>query len=91
MPGLELAGRSSTLTKRLRTSPGGVNIEGVWFVGQEAARRMVAHRIKGTIINVSSILGYQVKDATAYSVGKAAVVHMTNAMAVDLREARRTA
>jgi 3-oxoacyl-[acyl-carrier protein] reductase len=62
-----------------------VNVEGVWFVGQEAARRMVAHTIKGTIINVSSILGYRVKDATtAYSVGKAAVVHMTNAMAVDL-------
>ena len=45
---------------------------------------MVAHAIKGTIINVSSILGYRVKDATAYSVGKATVVHMTNAMAVDL-------
>jgi 3-oxoacyl-[acyl-carrier protein] reductase len=62
------------------------NVEGVWFVGREAARRMVARAIKGTIINVSSILGYRVKDATAYSVGKAAVVQMTNAMAVDLAE-----
>jgi len=62
-----------------------VNVDGVWFAGQEAARRMVANEIEGTIINIASIFGYRVRDVTAaYAVSKAAVVQITNAMAVDL-------
>jgi 3-oxoacyl-[acyl-carrier protein] reductase len=61
-----------------------INVDGVWFVGREGARRMIANAIKGSVINISSILGFRIKDAAAYSVSKAAVVQMTNAMAIDL-------
>ena len=46
------------------------NVDGPWFEGQEAARRMVVHAIEGTIIDISSILGYRIKNATAYSVSR---------------------
>ena len=33
------------------------NLKGVWLVAQAVARRMVAHKVKGSIVNVASILG----------------------------------
>src|SRR6266853_5674466 len=32
------------------------NLKGVWLVAQAAGRRMVAHKVKGSIVNVASIL-----------------------------------
>jgi len=32
------------------------NLKGVWLVAQAAGRRMVAHKLKGSIINIASIL-----------------------------------
>jgi NAD(P)-dependent dehydrogenase (short-subunit alcohol dehydrogenase family) len=62
-----------------------INVDGVWFVGQEAARRMVKYGIEGAIINIASIFGFRVRDASsAYAISKAAVVQITNTMAVDL-------
>jgi NAD(P)-dependent dehydrogenase (short-subunit alcohol dehydrogenase family) len=34
------------------------NLKGAWLVAREAARRQVAHRAQGTIVNVTSILGH---------------------------------
>src|SRR5689334_8224704 len=33
------------------------NLKGVWLVGQSTARRMVRHKIAGSIVNIASILG----------------------------------
>lgn len=63
-----------------------VNVDGPWFAGAEAARRMIAHGIRGTIINISSILGYRLIGSGSYHVAKAAVVHMTRAMAVGVAQ-----
>jgi len=61
------------------------NLDAVWFMAQEAARRMIAAGRLGTIINISSILGYRVTPGnSAYSVTKAAVAQMTAALAVEL-------
>jgi NAD(P)-dependent dehydrogenase (short-subunit alcohol dehydrogenase family) len=60
------------------------NLKGVWLVAQAVARRMVAHKVKGSIVNVASILGLRVASSVApYAVSKAGVVQMTKALALE--------
>ena len=60
------------------------NLKGTWLTAQSAARRMVAHRSKGSIINIASILGLRVAGAVApYAISKAGVVQMTKALALE--------
>jgi NAD(P)-dependent dehydrogenase (short-subunit alcohol dehydrogenase family) len=60
------------------------NLKGVWLVAQAAARRMVAHKVKGSIVNVASILGLRVASSVApYAISKAGVVQMTKALALE--------
>jgi NAD(P)-dependent dehydrogenase (short-subunit alcohol dehydrogenase family) len=66
-----------------------VNLDGVFRVGQEAARRMVANGTGGSIINIASILGFGVsKTLSAYAASKAAVVSLTKSMALELARDR---
>ena len=60
------------------------NLKGVWLVAQAAARRMVANKIKGSIVNIASILGLRVAGAVApYAISKAGVIQMTKALALE--------
>jgi NAD(P)-dependent dehydrogenase (short-subunit alcohol dehydrogenase family) len=60
------------------------NLKGVWLVAQAVGRRMVAHKVKGSIVNVTSILGLRVASSVApYAVSKAGVVQMTKALALE--------
>lgn len=62
-----------------------VNLDGVFRVGQEAARRMKAAGNGGSIVNVASVLGLMVLNRlSAYAVSKAAVIQLTKAMALEL-------
>jgi NAD(P)-dependent dehydrogenase (short-subunit alcohol dehydrogenase family) len=62
-----------------------VNLDGVFRVGQEAARRMTAHDAGGSIINIASILSFgAMKSLSAYAATKAAVVSLTKSMALEL-------
>jgi NAD(P)-dependent dehydrogenase (short-subunit alcohol dehydrogenase family) len=62
-----------------------VNLDGVFRVGQEAARRMAARGHGGSIVNIASIAGYSVmKTLAPYCVSKAGVVQLTKAMALEL-------
>lgn len=60
------------------------NFDAAWHVTQEAARRLVAVRKPGSIINVASVLalgsgvGY-----SAYSASKAALVSLTESLALE--------
>ncbi len=66
-----------------------VNLDGVWYVAQEAARRMTAAESGGSIINIASILGLRVtRSLSAYAVSKAAVIQLTKALAVELARQR---
>jgi NAD(P)-dependent dehydrogenase (short-subunit alcohol dehydrogenase family) len=57
---------------------------GVWNVCQEAARRMVAAGVGGSIVNVASILGLGAGVGyAAYSSSKAAVIHLTRSLALE--------
>jgi NAD(P)-dependent dehydrogenase (short-subunit alcohol dehydrogenase family) len=63
----------------------GTNLDAVLFWAQEAARRMIAARKRGAIVNIASIYGFAVsKGVAAYSVAKAAVVQLTKALALEL-------
>lgn len=61
-----------------------VNVEGAFFVAQEAAKRMMAKSVGGSIINLSSILAdAPVKGSTAYAMSKAAIAQMTRSLALE--------
>ena len=60
------------------------DLDGVFHVGQEAARRMSANG-GGSIVNIASAIAFTVsKTLGAYAVAKAGVVKLTEAMALEL-------
>jgi NAD(P)-dependent dehydrogenase (short-subunit alcohol dehydrogenase family) len=62
-----------------------VNLTGMFIVGQEVARQMVAQGLGGRIVNMSSVAGRIAhSDQTAYGVTKAGIESMTRSMAMDL-------
>ena len=62
-----------------------INLDAVFFWAQEAARRMLAAKKQGAIVNIASVLGLAVaKGAVAYATAKAGVVQITKALAVEL-------
>jgi NAD(P)-dependent dehydrogenase (short-subunit alcohol dehydrogenase family) len=66
-----------------------VNLDGVFRVSREGARRMKAAGNGGAIVMIASILGLGVlKTLTPYAVTKAGVIQMTKAMALELARDR---
>jgi NAD(P)-dependent dehydrogenase (short-subunit alcohol dehydrogenase family) len=62
-----------------------IMVRGTFFMSQAVARHMVKEGIRGSIVNIASRLGVQTRPNTsAYSTAKAAVVHMTRLMALEL-------
>ena len=69
-----------------------VNVRGAFFVGQEVGKRMIARAqgaapgtfIGGRIVNIASMAGLRVLGKIGvYAMSKAAVIHMTRAMALE--------
>ncbi len=69
-----------------------VNVRGAFFVAQEVGKRMIARAqgaapgtfIGGRIVNIASMAGMRVLGKTGvYAMSKAAVIHMTRAMALE--------
>jgi NAD(P)-dependent dehydrogenase (short-subunit alcohol dehydrogenase family) len=88
----------STTQKLVDVSPDdydyvmGTNTRGAFFVAQEVARRMIARSrgaapgtfTGGRIVNVASMAGMKVlSQIGVYCMSKAAVIHMTRAMALE--------
>ena len=62
-----------------------LDLDSVFFWSQEGARRMLAARRKGAIVNIASVLAFGVsKGVAAYAVAKAGVVQLTKALALEL-------
>jgi 3-oxoacyl-[acyl-carrier protein] reductase len=62
-----------------------VDLDAVFYWAQEAARRMIAAKVPGSIVNIASVLGFGVSKGTAaYAVAKAAVVQTTKALSLEL-------
>ena len=61
------------------------NLDAVFFWAQEGARRMLAAKASGAIVNIASVLGFGVSKGTvAYATAKAGVVQMTKALGLEL-------
>jgi NAD(P)-dependent dehydrogenase (short-subunit alcohol dehydrogenase family) len=69
-----------------------VNVRGAFFVAQEVGKRMIARAqgaapgtfIGGRIVNIASMAGLRVLGRIGvYAMSKAAVIHMTRAMALE--------
>ena len=62
----------------------GTNFFGVWEMCQEAARRMVAAKKGGSIINVASVLGMgSAAGYSSYSASKGALIQLTRTLALE--------
>lgn len=63
-----------------------INLTGEYIVCKEAARAMIAHGTKGSIINIASMSGHIVnipQMQAAYNASKAGVIHMTRSLAIE--------
>jgi 3-oxoacyl-[acyl-carrier protein] reductase len=83
--GIAHGGRAVEMTPEEWRKVLATNLDAVFFWAQEGARRMLAAKAKGSIINIASVLGLAVaKGAVAYATAKAGVVQTTKALAVEL-------
>ncbi len=63
----------------------GANLKGAYFLATEVARRMIARKQEGNIINIASVLGTGVlKAVSPYAISKAGILQATRAMALEL-------
>ncbi len=63
-----------------------INLTGEYIVCKEAARAMIAHDTKGSIINIASMSGHIInipQMQAAYNASKAGVIHMTRSLAIE--------
>ena len=83
--GIAHGGRAVDMTAEEWRKVLSVNLDAVFFWAQEGARRMLAAKKPGAIVNIASVLGLMVaKGAVAYAAAKAGVVQVTKALAVEL-------
>jgi NAD(P)-dependent dehydrogenase (short-subunit alcohol dehydrogenase family) len=61
------------------------NLKGAYFIATEVARRMIARKQGGNIVNIASVLGLGVsKFLSPYTVSKAGIIQATKALALEL-------
>ena len=83
--GVGQAGRAVELAEEEWRRVLATNLDAVFFCAQEAARRMLAAKTGGAIVNIASVLGFGVdKGVIAYATAKAGVIQMTRALAFEL-------
>jgi NAD(P)-dependent dehydrogenase (short-subunit alcohol dehydrogenase family) len=60
------------------------NLRGAWLVAQTAAKRWVAARRAGVIVNIASILGLRtIGQVAPYNASKAGLIHLTHVLAME--------
>ena len=60
------------------------NLRGAWLVAQTAAKRWVAAKRPGVIVNIASILGLRtIGEVAPYNASKAGLIHLTRALAME--------
>ncbi len=60
------------------------NLRGAWLMTQTAAKRWVAAKRPGAIVNIASILGLRtIGQVAPYNASKAGLIHLTRALAME--------
>ena len=63
----------------------GANLKGAYFTATEVARRMIARKQPGNIVNIASVLGFGVmKFLSPYTISKAGIAQATKVLALEL-------
>lgn len=63
----------------------GLNLEGTFYISQAVTRAMVANKLPGSLITISSALGVSGRvNGAHYSASKAAVIGLTKSLALEL-------
>jgi NAD(P)-dependent dehydrogenase (short-subunit alcohol dehydrogenase family) len=61
------------------------NLKGAYFAATELARRMIARKQEGNIVNIASVLGTGVmKFLSPYTISKAGIIQATKVLALEL-------
>ncbi|KAG0624693.1 hypothetical protein M758_3G268000 [Ceratodon purpureus] len=63
------------------------NLRGTWLMSKAVAKRLVAAKRGGSIINISSIAGLErslIPGGMAYGISKAGVIHLSKVLALEL-------
>src|SRR5664279_1682978 len=61
------------------------NLKGAYFAATEMARRMIARKQEGNIVNIASVHGLGVmKSLSPYTISKAGIIQATKALALEL-------
>lgn len=83
--GIPDAQRATKMSVELIDNVLGTNLRAPWILATEFARRRLEAKLPGRIINIASMAAYSYRGegAALYSVSKAAVVRMTEALAVE--------
>jgi 3-oxoacyl-[acyl-carrier protein] reductase len=82
--GVAHSGRAVDLTEEEWRRILSTDLDAVFFCAQEAAKRLLAAKKKGAIVNIASVLGFGVsKGVAAYAAAKAGVVQLTKALALE--------
>lgn len=83
--GIPDAQRATKMSVELVDAVLGTNLRAPWILSTEFARRRLEAKLPGRIINIASMAAYSYRGegAALYSVSKAAVVRMTEALAVE--------
>ena len=60
------------------------NLRGAWLVAQGAAKRWVADKRPGVVVNIASILGLRtIGQVAPYNASKAGLIHLTRTLAME--------
>lgn len=82
--GITGEGAARDMTQQSWEAVMGSNLSGLFRVAQAAANQMIAAGRGGSIVNVASITGHRIAGGyAAYSATKAAVLHLTRALAFE--------
>lgn len=83
--GIPDAQRAHKMSEELVDAVFATNLIGPWKLSCEVARRLIAAKAPGRMVNISSVAGfnYAGNGAALYSVTKSAIVRMTEALAVE--------
>ena len=82
--GIAVPGRAVEISDEDWRKTMATNLDGVFYTAREAAQRLLKAGKPGAIVNIASILGYGVgKGNASYAVSKAAVIQMTQALAIE--------
>ena len=86
--GMPDAQRAHRMSVELVDQVIGVNLRGPWLLSCEVARRLMAAKMPGRIVNISSVAHYRYDGggAALYAVTKTAIARMTEALAMEWAE-----